>query len=257
MIWKCDVTQSSSKDHYSYRIYAETATARQFDQSHFGGPIGRLIAEEQERVLIQFLGDLQDDVALDVGTGTGRAAVFLAGHGAKVTALDASREMLKVARGHAAEMELSVDFMPGDAYALAFSNGSFDTVISLRMLMHTPNWRRCLSEMCRVARRRVLFDYPPLASASAFQVVLRRIAQLAGRRVEAYHVISTAAIRTVLQQEGFRIVGFHRQYVLPIGFHKLIGSLSFTRSTERFLASLGLTDLVGAPVTIVAERFEK
>ena len=53
-------------------------------------------------------------------------------------------------------------FAAGDAHALAFADRSFDAVVSLRVLMHTPDWRQCLAELCRVARERVVFDYPAL-----------------------------------------------------------------------------------------------
>ena len=37
--------------------------------------------------------------------------------------------------------------------------------------MHTPDWRQSLGELCRVARDRVVFDYPALSSAAALQAV--------------------------------------------------------------------------------------
>ena len=203
---------------------------------------------------MDFLGDVRDCSVLDVGTGTGRAALAIARRGAKVTGVDASPEMLKVAQAHAEEAHLPVTFLPGDAHALNFPDQSFDVAVSLRMLMHTPNWRQCLGELCRVSRRRVIFDYPPLVSAAALQVVARRIAQILGRKVEAYHVISTNAVKSVLNEHGFRVVNMNRQFVLPIAFHKMIGSRRFTEGMEKMLSSVGLMQLIGAPVTISAER---
>ena len=54
------------------------------------------------------------------------------------------REMLKVARSHGADCGLTVVFLAGDAHALPFADRSFDVAVSLRMLMHTSDWRRCL-----------------------------------------------------------------------------------------------------------------
>ena len=195
--------------------------------SHFGGPVGRLIVEMQEHVLLDFLGGSCPLTALDVGTGTGRAAFAMTQGGVRVTGADASREMLKVAGRRSAENGLAVVFLPGDAHALPFADRSFDVVVSLRMLMHTPDWRRCLAEMCRVARRRLIFDYPPLVSFAALQTASRKAAQLVGRRVEAYHVLRTGAVRSVLHANGFEVVKMDRQFVLPIAFHKWIGSNSF------------------------------
>lgn len=246
--------QSKNNKHYSYSIYADSATAERFDDSHFGGPIGQLILEMQERVLLDFLDDPHSIRALDVGTGTGRAAFAMARAGARVTGADASHEMLKVAQTHAAESGLTLAFLRGDAHALPCANQSFDVVVSLRMLMHTPDWRRCLGELCRVARRRVIFDYPPWISFAALQTGARKMAQYAGRRVEAYHVIRTSTVRSVLRSSGFEITKIHRQFVLPIALHKLVGSRRFTINSERALAAVGLLRLIGSPVSIVAER---
>jgi len=40
--------------------------------------------------------------------------------------------------------------------------------------MHTPDWRRSLAELCRVARSRVVFDYPALTSGAALQAAVAR-----------------------------------------------------------------------------------
>ena len=61
--------------HYSYRVYADPAMADGFDTLRFSGPIGTLLAEDQARVLSDFLGDVAGLTVLDVGTGTGRAAL--------------------------------------------------------------------------------------------------------------------------------------------------------------------------------------
>ena len=42
--------------------------------------------------------------------------------------------------------------------------------------------------------------------------------------------------------------------VLPIALHKAIGRLGLTKSVERGLTRVGLSRLLGSPVTLVAER---
>lgn len=240
--------------HYSYTAYADPAMAAGFDAARFGGPIGRLLLEDQERVLAAMLGDVSGKRILDVGTGTGRAAVALAKRGARVTGVDASGEMLGVARRRAAEDGLAIDFQEGDAHALAFADRSFDAVVCFRLLMHVPDWRRALAELCRIAETRVVLDYPALASTAALQAIWRRVAQKAGRPVEAYRVFGRREIERELSRHGFRAAGAHAQFVLPIAFHKLVGSPRLTRGVEGALASVGLLRLAGSPVTIAAER---
>ena len=115
------------------------------------------------------------------------------------------------------------------------------------MLMHVPDWRKALSELCRVTAHRLVFDYPAIASAAALQVVWRRTALTMGRRVEAYRVFRAGDIANELDRHGFRIISTHKQFVLPIAVHKAIGSAGFTRRLEGALAGAGLLRLAGSP----------
>ena len=244
----------STRDHYSYTAYADPVMARTFDDRRFGGPIGELVASAQARVLENFIGRIQEQTILDVGTGTGRAALFLARGGAHVTAVDASEQMLAVARYRAAEQGLRVRFVQGDAHALDFKSRSFDVVTSLRVLMHTPQWRRCLAELCRVADRLVIFDYPSATSVALAQAMTRRVVDAAGGRTEPYRVFTDRTIARALDPLGFRVRSVHRQFVLPLRLHRAIGSRRFTERTEELLDRAGLLRLFGSPVTIAAER---
>ena len=179
---------------------------------------------------------------------------MLAGAGARVTAVDASAEMLRVAEARARARGTAVDFRMGDAHHLDFRNGSFDTVVSLRVLMHTPDWRQCLAEACRVARTRVIVDYPAAASVAALQAATRHVAHRLGARTEPYRVFTDRQIRETLSSHGFRVTRAHRQFVLPIAVHKRLNSRAFTLGVERALQSVGLLALAGSPVTILAER---
>jgi SAM-dependent methyltransferase len=241
-------------NHYSYALYADRAMAESFDELRFGGPIGRLIAESQERVIASFLTPVKGRSILDVGTGTGRAAIALARRGAAVTGVDASNEMLLVARRRAEEAGVDITFAHADVHQLPYAERSFDALVCLRVLMHTPDWRGSLAELCRVSCDRVVFDYPALVSAAALQAGARRAAQTMGVSVEAYRVLSDRAVRSTLIANGFRIVDCHRQFVLPIALHKRIGSAPLTTRIEGALARIGLCRLLGSPVTVVAER---
>jgi SAM-dependent methyltransferase len=241
-------------DHYSYVVYADPAMAEAFEGLRFSGPIGRLIAESQERLIAMYLGPLAGRTILDVGTGTGRAAIALARRGAVVTGVDASNEMLAVGARRAAQQRVHVTFVSGDAHHLAFDDRAFDAVVCLRVLMHTPDWRQSLRELCRVADTRVVFDYPALASGAALQSFARRLSAAAGSGVEAYRVFSDRAVRAALRANGFRVLDSRREFVLPIALHKRFGSAALTTRVEAALARVGLRSLLGSPVTVVAER---
>ena len=241
-------------DHYSYSAYADPRMAESFEAARFSGPIGRLLAETQEQVIASFLAPLPQQTILDVGTGTGRAAIALARRGAIVTGIDASAEMLAVAERRALDAGVGITFVRGDAHGIDFPAQAFDSVVCLRVLMHTPDWRRSLGELCRVARRRVVLDYPALSSAATLQAAARRVALKLGARVEAYRVFSDSSVRRALEANGFAVRDIHKQFVLPIALHKLLASAPATTRLERLLAAVGLRALLGSPVTIVAER---
>ena len=242
------------RDHYSYSHYASRDVAEGFDALRFGGPIGRYLLACQQELLHDALTPGRSRTILDVGTGTGRAAIGLAEAGARVIGVDASVEMLRVARVKAAQAHVAIQLGLADAHALPFAARSADAVICLRVLMHAVDWRACVGELCRVARWRVVVDFPASASIAAIESRARRIAGALGRRVEAYRVIAERDVVEAFRQHGFRVVTVRRQFVLPIVFHKAIGRLGFTRTVERGLSAVGLSRLLGSPVTVVAER---
>jgi ubiquinone/menaquinone biosynthesis C-methylase UbiE len=248
------VSEQTGRKHYSYSVYADPATARTFDDRRFGGPIGALIAGEQARVLSNFVGRIHGRRILDVGTGTGRAALLFARGGAKVTAVDASESMLAFAQRRAADEGADIRFLVGDAQSLDFPDRSFDVVVSLRLVMHAPRWRACVAELCRVADRLVILDYPSRRSVALFHSLARRIFNALGVRTEPYRVFSHKEVVRALERSGFRVRSVHHQFVLPIALHKLLGSRRLTAASEGFLDRAGLLKIFGSPVTLVAER---
>jgi len=243
-----------TRGHYSVEHYADADVAAGFDALRFGGPIGQLVGEREAEVLTAFAGDVAGAEVLDVGTGTARGALVLASRGARVTGLDYSREMLAVGQVRVAKAAAAVGLLRGDARHLPFPDRHFDVTVSLRLLMHVPDWRGCLAELCRVTRRRLVFDYPARASAAALQAVGRRVLHGLGRPTEPYRVFADGAIDDACRAAGFRVRRRQRHFVLPIALHKTIGARGFTQGSEATLSAIGLTSLFGSPVTLLAER---
>ena len=243
------------RDHYSYTVYAEPATARRFDQNRFGSPIGQLVAAREAEAFSRLVGQAAGRTILDVGTGTGRIALLLSKAGASVTGVDASEEMLKVARQRAADELATVHFVTGDAHALGFPDRSFDIVVSSRVLMHTPHWQVCVDEWCRVARDRVVIDYPSARSLALLESLWRRANfALGGATTQPYRVFFDRQLSAAFQKNGFQIRERHRHFVLPIGLYRLFGSPWLTDMSERALRRLGLSRLFASPVIVLAER---
>ena len=79
---------------------------------------------------------LEGKSALDVGCGAGLLAEPLARLGAKVTGIDASPEVIAVARDHSSEMGLEIDYRVGDVQTLG---GQFDLITSMEVIEHVAD----------------------------------------------------------------------------------------------------------------------
>jgi len=244
----------SKQKHYSYQVYADPAYARQFDQDRFGGPVGEMINDVHMNRLWGLLPKVSGLKILDVGAGTGRFSLPLAAHGAHVTASDASPAMLEIAREKVLAAGLKVQFQIADALALPFANASYDIVLSSRMLMHVTNWRKALNEMCRVASKMVIADYPPRRSFAGLAPVLLPLIKRRRKQTQVYHVLSHRAVRMELIRNGFRETEWNTQFALPFFVHRRLQNPGLSMKLEQVLAGLGMLRLFGAPVMFRAER---
>jgi ubiquinone/menaquinone biosynthesis C-methylase UbiE len=121
---------------------------------------GRLISFGRDKAIRQKLVDLAapqpGEEVLDVGCGTGTLAIAikpLVGVG-EVHGIDASPEMIKVAKEKAEKASAEIDFQMALIEAVPFPDGSFDLVTSSLMLHHLPDdlKRKGFAEIRRVLK---------------------------------------------------------------------------------------------------------
>ena len=95
---------------------------------------------------------------VDVGVGTGRGSLPLARDGFEVTGIDISQAMLDHCRREAGETP--IELFLGDLTALPVESESFDSLLSLNVVVHFPNWRDVLRDWARVVKPggRLVFD---------------------------------------------------------------------------------------------------
>lgn len=91
-------------------------------------------------------------VVLDVGSGTGEAALALArAFGVEVVGVDADPGRVHEARRRA-HGDRRVSFFVEDAAALPFHRAAFDVVLAMRTTRRVHAWERALDEMDRVLK---------------------------------------------------------------------------------------------------------
>lgn len=104
-----------------------------------------------KHALIKHYGqDLSRIRLLDIGCGGGVLAEEFASMGCQVTGIDISPKSIEVARVHAAQGKLSIDYQVGSGTSLPFSDHSFEAVSCCDVLEHIQDWKQVIAEAGRV-----------------------------------------------------------------------------------------------------------
>lgn len=130
-------------------------------------PVSRLVVERAN------VGP--GDRVLDVGCGTGNAALLAAKRGCIVSAVDNERRSLEIADARATEQGLKISLSPADAVALPYSNASFSIVMSVFGVMYAFDQERAARELARVCTsggRVILAAWAPMSFYSRLGIVL-------------------------------------------------------------------------------------
>jgi ubiquinone/menaquinone biosynthesis C-methylase UbiE len=102
--------------------------------------------------LVSACGIAAGQDVLDVGAGSGNAAIRAAQAGARVIASDLTPEMFDAGRREAAAAGVALDWVEADAQSLPFADGRFDAVVSCIGAMFAPDHRATAAELVRVCR---------------------------------------------------------------------------------------------------------
>jgi len=114
--------------------------------------------------IIEALRTAHPEAVLDLGCGEGNLATMLSGEGLGVKFLlgcDLDRsKLLKASRKQF--LFGGTAFIRADAENLPFKPGSFTVVVATEILEHVPDVQRCLSELKRLAPKRLIVTVPAL-----------------------------------------------------------------------------------------------
>lgn len=102
-------------------------------------------------------GVLEGLKVLDIGCGGGILCEPLARLGAEVTGLEPAEQNLAIARAHAEEMGLDIDYRADTAEELAAAGAQFDVVCAMEVVEHVRNVRAFVRTACSMVRPGGLF----------------------------------------------------------------------------------------------------
>ncbi|OHA99969.1 MAG: hypothetical protein A3H52_02980 [Candidatus Zambryskibacteria bacterium RIFCSPLOWO2_02_FULL_39_26] len=89
---------------------------------------------------------------LDVGSGSGGVSIAFVLAGANMTGIDIEKELYEIAKLHAENCKVKVNFFLYDGNKLPFSDNTFDYAVSVSVLEHTTSPENYLSEILRVVK---------------------------------------------------------------------------------------------------------
>ncbi|HEY2603192.1 MAG TPA: methyltransferase domain-containing protein [Thermoleophilaceae bacterium] len=121
------------------------------------------------RLLVERAAPSAGERVVDLGCGTGNAALLAAARGARVTGVDPAQRLLEVARERAATQKLDAEFLKGDAASIPLPDGEAALVISVFGVIFAPDPVAAAAELARVtgpAGRIVLSAWIPEGAIS-------------------------------------------------------------------------------------------
>lgn len=128
------------------------ATAERYDD-WCRTPLGAMVQAYEATVVESMLPPSVEGLkVLDVGCGTGTWALHLAARGARVSGVDQSEGMIRVARRKSTVSGLPVPFQIADGARLPFGAATFDLVTALLVLEFAHQPGAVVAEMARVLR---------------------------------------------------------------------------------------------------------
>lgn len=224
---------------------ADVHTASDEYAARFSSPAGRWMLKVQEEIVLGLLGTESHCQLLDVGGGHGQLTCPLLSRGFSVTVLGSSEPALyQVGKlGNKPNLRLEV----GNLLHLPFAENSFDVVLCFRLLTHCDSWPQLVVELCRVARKMVVVDYPLSGSLNKLTPLLFRFKKDFEKNTRPYTLFSTNEINATFSKHEFVPKAIVKQFIWPMVIHRAINSPKLSAIIETPFRTMGITQLYGSP----------
>jgi 2-polyprenyl-3-methyl-5-hydroxy-6-metoxy-1,4-benzoquinol methylase len=222
--------------------------------SRFAGAAGEYLLSVQEAGLLQLMQDgrpLRGRLVLDMGGGHAQLISPLLAQGCKVSVAGSNvqcAERVRLKHGD------TVPFYEGNLVDMPIVDRAFDTVVSVRLISHMENWRGLVAEMCRVADKAIIIDYPTYASLNLLSLATFPLKKMIEKNTRTYRTFWDSEIRDSFAEHGFLPNCEFRQFTLPMALHRLCAKSSVVRTVEEGMRKSSITSKIGNPVLIRFDR---
>lgn len=234
---------------------ADQETSSDLYASRFRGAVGEFFLQTQEDIITQFLTNVEpaaQTTILEVGGGHGQLIPAYKRAQAHVTIVGSDDSCQH--RISQAIADGSVSYKTAPLNHLPFPDQSFDTVIAIRLLTHAHDWHALVQELCRVAKKNIIIDYPGSRSWNILYRVLYPLKKASEKTTRPFFVFSDAEIKDTFARHGFIVQKKQPQFFLPMVVYRKLNAAGLARWLERLFHILFLTQLFGSPTLIKFSR---
>lgn len=237
----------------SYPEMADVETSSDAYATRFRGRTGAWMLAVQERAVLSLLNEHVGPGAriLDVGGGHGQLAIPLIREGYRVEVIGSAPSCSHRIEAYVASGEC--EFKVGNVIDLPYADGSFDALVSVRMLTHCDQWERLVSEMCRVSRGPVVTDYPTGQSLNAVAPALFSAKKKYEKNTREWRLFRHQEVANAFRKSDFVETGRRAQFFLPMVLHRVLKCRVLSACAEFVCRIFGLTRFWGTPVVIRME----
>jgi len=146
---------------------------------------------------------------LEAGTGKGFLAIALAKKGYCFTSIDIDKNIQRYAKAMIKyyKPKGKVIFKTMDSSNMNYSGNAFDCCISINLFHHLKNPKKCLMEMIRVTRRKLVISDFNKKGAALFEKIHAAEGMLHDRTK-----ISFSKMRDILNKNGFKVKMYRKDY---------------------------------------------
>ena len=189
-----------SKDAEKFtEYYKKSRVTGTYDKQREANKYRRIKRAVELKYFLELINKQPKDKVLELGCSSG----FLTKHLGKVTPIDTSEEMLRIAHSKNPDAKC----LPGDMFSMQFKDNTFDKVVTMRVWNHLDknDLIRALKESKRVLKKGgyLIFDAEEKSFMRKFigffyQIIFR----VTGYKIYQY---SLKELAEILRKEGFKI----------------------------------------------------